>query len=311
TNGTGDYSLTPIDAGTYTVTASATGYGNKSRSSVAVTGGGTSAVNLSLDAIVSGPVSYIYDLLGRLKATVGPIDTVVYDYDAVGNLLSVARQSSSQVSIIQFSPSSGPVGTNVTVSGTGFSATASQNTVTFNGVATTVTSATATQLVVTVPSGATTGPIAVTSPNGSATSNTSFTVGASTSGAPSISGFTPAIGPAGTAVTINGANFEPIPTNNKVKFNLTRAGVNAASPTSMVSSAPNGTSGRISVTTPYGSATSTDDFFLTPPPYVAADVEVTSRMSFGENRTVAIPTANKVGMIIFDGTAGQRVSLKI
>ncbi|MFZ0747963.1 MAG: pre-peptidase C-terminal domain-containing protein, partial [Pyrinomonadaceae bacterium] len=126
-----------------------------------------------------------------------------------------------------------------------------------------------------------------------------------------MSGFTPTIGPAGTAVTITGTNFEPIKTNNKVKFNVTKAGVSSASPTSIVSNAPTGTSGRLSVTTPFGSTTSTGDFFLTPSPYVAADVVVTSRMTFGENRTVAIPTANKVGMVIFDGAAGERVSLKI
>ena len=76
TNGTGDYSLTPLNTGTYTINASATGYGNKSQSSVVVTGGATTTINLSLDAIVSGPVTYIYDLLGRLKATVSPVDTV-------------------------------------------------------------------------------------------------------------------------------------------------------------------------------------------------------------------------------------------
>ncbi len=311
TNGTGDYTLTPLDAGTYTISVSATGYGNKNRDSVVVTGGATTTIDLSLDAIVSGPVTYIYDSLGRLKATVGVIDSVVYQYDAVGNLLAISRQSSAAVSIIQFSPTSGPVGTAVTISGTGFSATPGQNTVTFNGVTATVSAASATQLVVTVPSGASTGPIAVTSPNGSATSSTSFTVSASTTGAPSITSFTPTIGPAGTAVTITGTNFDTVPTNNKAKFNITRAAVTSASATSIVSNAPNGSSGRIAVTTPYGSVTSTADFFLTPSPYVAADVAVTNRMTFGDNRTVAISTANKVGMVLFDGTAGQRVSLKI
>src|SRR5581483_6408757 len=82
--------------------------------------------------------------------------------------------------------------TTVTLVGTGYSATASQNTVTFNGTAATVTSATTTQLVVTVPTGATTGPIAVTTPNGSATSSTPFTVTAAGAfGAPTIASFTP------------------------------------------------------------------------------------------------------------------------
>ncbi len=45
---------------------------------------------------------------------------------------------------------SGPVGTVVTINGTGFSTTASQNTVKFNGVTATVSSATNSQIQVTV-----------------------------------------------------------------------------------------------------------------------------------------------------------------
>src|SRR5687768_4856544 len=115
-------------------------------------------------------ISYIYDDLGRLKAVVDPAtDTGVYNYDAVGNLLSISRQSSSVVSIIEFTPKEGPIGTTVTIVGTGFSETPSQNNVTFNGVSATVTSSTGTKIVTSVPSGAATGPIAVTSPGGSAT----------------------------------------------------------------------------------------------------------------------------------------------
>ena len=75
-------------------------------------------------------------------------------------------------------PSSGPVGTVVTISGTNFSATAANNTVKFNGTPATVTAATATSITVTVPSGATTGTISVTTAGGTATSATSFTVSA-------------------------------------------------------------------------------------------------------------------------------------
>jgi len=63
---------------------------------------------------VQGSVSviYVYDELGRLRAVTEPAsDTAVYNYDAVGNLLSITRQSSALVSIIEFSPTSGPAGT--------------------------------------------------------------------------------------------------------------------------------------------------------------------------------------------------------
>ena len=80
-----------------------------------------------------------------------------------------------------------------------------------------MTSASLTQLVVTVPSGATTGPIAVTTPTGSATSSTSFTVTTGGPlGPPTITSFTPTIGTMGTTVTITGTNFELIPANNKI-----------------------------------------------------------------------------------------------
>jgi len=59
-------------------------------------------------------------------------------------------------------PQSGPAGTEVTVTGTNFSSTVSENTVTFNGVAGTVLSASATQLVGVVPENATSGQVAVT-----------------------------------------------------------------------------------------------------------------------------------------------------
>ncbi len=63
--------------------------------------------------------------------------------------------------ISSFSPVSGPVGTTVTITGTNFSSTAVNNMVFFGATKATVASATATSLVVTVPSGATFQPISV------------------------------------------------------------------------------------------------------------------------------------------------------
>lgn len=63
--------------------------------------------------------------------------------------------------ITSFSPASGPIGTTVTISGTNFSSTPSNNIVYFGSVKVTVTSATPTQLVVTVPGGLNYKPISV------------------------------------------------------------------------------------------------------------------------------------------------------
>ncbi len=78
--------------------------------------------------------------------------------------------------ITGFSPASGQVGTTVTISGSSFHTTASENLVKFNGVAAAVTGATGTTLTATVPSGATTGPITVTTAQGTGTSAQAFTV---------------------------------------------------------------------------------------------------------------------------------------
>src|SRR6266511_3924968 len=75
--------------------------------------------------------------------------------------------------ITSFTPTAGPVGTSVTITGTNLSGATS---VKFNGVSVTITSNTATQIVTKVPAGATTGKITVTTAGGTATSATNFTV---------------------------------------------------------------------------------------------------------------------------------------
>jgi YD repeat-containing protein len=258
-------------------------------------------------------VSYLYDDLGRLIAVVSPgVGTAVYAYDAVGNLLSITRYAATAVLIVDFTPKQGPVGTTVTIAGIGFSATPAQNTVRFNGTLATVSAATTTQLTVTVPAGATTGTISVTAPGGSSTSATPFTV-ASTNGTPTISGFAPTIGTPGTAVTVNGTNFEPHPTDNRLLFNLMQAPITTATTTVLSPTVPSGgTSGRLTVSTPNGQARSTADFFIPPPLYTTAQVVFTGRLVLGgATLTPSFATGGKIALVVFDGTSGQQVSLGI
>src|SRR5437870_2956511 len=97
--------------------------------------------------------------------------------DAAGNTATAPAVSLTVVrkpTITSFTPTSGPVGTMVTISGTDFTGVTA---VTFNGVngdPFTVTSATAIQD--SVPMGATTGPLSVTTTGGMATSASVFTV---------------------------------------------------------------------------------------------------------------------------------------
>jgi hypothetical protein len=112
-----------------------------------------------------------------------------------------------QQGITSFSPSSGPVGTVVTITGTGLTGTnlawvgASRN-----GAVTVVSD---TVVRVTIPAGSTTGAIGLFNPSCAAFSASAFTVTnvAAVLTQPGIQSFSPTSGPAGTVVTINGSGF--------------------------------------------------------------------------------------------------------
>jgi hypothetical protein len=102
----------------------------------------------------------------------------------------------AQPTISSFSPASGPVGTTVTITGTGFAANVADNIVYFGSIKTAVLEATNTTLTVTVPKGASYKPISVTS-NGL----TAF------SAQPFIVTFGPGTNPFGTTSFEHTANF--------------------------------------------------------------------------------------------------------
>jgi len=307
----GNYTVSGLAPGSYTVQASAAGYVTKSQTSVSVTSGANATTNLGLSAQGSDAITYVYDELGRLVGVVDAQgDVATYSYDAVGNILSIGRGSGGMTSIIQFIPSSGPVGTSVTISGAGFSTTPSQNSVSFNGTPATVSSATATQLLVSVPAGATTGTIAVTTPSGTATSSSSFTV-QTTTGAPTIASFTPAITTVrNQAISITGTNFDVL-ANNRVKFNAgPPANLSSVTPTSLTATIPdNGTSGHITLSTPSGKAVSSADLFV---PFDPVRLQFFTpvymgRTTIGGSATVNFSSSNDEGMILFDGLPGQTI----
>jgi len=160
--------------------------------------------------------------------------------------------------ITGFTPTSGGVGAVVKLTGTNFTGT---NLVKFAGVtATTFSVISATSLTATVPAGAATGKISVTTPGGTATSAASFTV----TQPPIFKTFSPTSGPVGTKVTLTGLYFS---TMTAVKFNGVNAAFTATSDTVITTAVPAGAvTGKISVTTPGGTATSAASFTVTQPP---------------------------------------------
>jgi protocatechuate 3,4-dioxygenase beta subunit len=167
-------------------------------------------------------------------------------------------------SITSFTATSGAVGDTVIISGANFSATTTNNTVTFNGITATVTAATTTQLTVTVPSGASTGKIAVTVNGQTGTSSNDFTVTTSSSTADlAITSFTSS-GSAGSSIVITGTGFSTTAASNTVTINGVVATVVSATATQLVVTVPSGaTSGVVAVTVNGVTVTSATSFTVT------------------------------------------------
>jgi YD repeat-containing protein len=309
TDGSGAYSVTSLHPGAYTLQVSSVGYSTQ-EVGVTISENSNTTRNVSLQNAPAGQVTYVYDEIGRLVSVVDPAgNAATYRYDAVGNLTAIDRPGSAAVSVSEFTPNAGPVGTTVLIYGTGFSTTPSSNTVTINGAGATVTAATANQLTVAVPAGATTGPIGVTSPGGSATTSTSFTVTAASAGPPTITSFTPQIWNGTSALTITGTNFDTTVINDRASVNGMASSVLTATTTSLNVQLPSVTpSGHVSVSTLAGAATSTNDFFAPPPGYSSTNIQSTSRMTVGGSQTLSFPVAGKYSLIVFDGTPGHHVA---
>ena len=115
------------------------------------------------------------DLLNCNLATPG---TFTFNLSTATN--ATIQRATTTIKIVQhpaaisgFSPTSGPAGTTVTIKGQGLGGATEA---TFGTTAATITSDTATQITVTVPTGATTSQIEVFTPQGNAVSATAFTV---------------------------------------------------------------------------------------------------------------------------------------
>ncbi|HEX9997489.1 MAG TPA: S8 family serine peptidase [Abditibacterium sp.] len=180
-----------------------------------------------------------------------------------GGRLNVARAlqstgvmppSQSPPTLSSFSPNFGAPSAKVTLNGLNFSRVSS---VQFNGLAAVFSVVSDTQISTSVPKNALTGPIRVATAAGATQSAANFVV------APRITSFSPISGPAGTEVTLTGANFSGA---TMVKFNAKPAAFTLVSDIQITATVPlTATTGRISVTTPAGTASSVVSFTVTSP----------------------------------------------
>jgi len=169
-------------------------------------------------------------------ATTGPVVVTVGGQASAGVTFTIIPH------INTLSPVSGPVGTSVTIAGSGFGATQGTSTVQFNGTTATPSSWSTTSIAVPVPTGATSGPVVITV-GGNVSNGVTFTV------SPQISSLSPTFGPIGTVVTITGTSFGATQGGSTVTFNGTAARPSSWSATSIVVPVPPGaTTGNVVVT---------------------------------------------------------------
>jgi aryl-phospho-beta-D-glucosidase BglC (GH1 family) len=195
-----------------------------------------------------------------------------------------------QPTIMNFTPASGPVGTVVTLNGTGF--TGSNLAWAGNAHNATVNVLSDKQVQVTIPAGATTGAIGIFNPNYAAFTASAFTVSttAATYTQPMIMNFSPQTGPVGTVVTLTGNGFT----------GLTVASVGAARnvPVKVISDS------QVQVTIPPGSTTAAIGLFnpsytaFTPRSF-AIIVTATTTASNGQQVIMNFsPSSGPVGTVV-------------
>jgi RHS repeat-associated protein len=216
------------------VTVNGVGFGaTQGSSTVQFNGTTASAVaswsdNQIVATIPSGATS------GNVRVNVGGVASNNNFSETISNIL-----------VSGVAPPAGPVGTQVTITGSSFGATQGTSTVVFNNTtATSIQSWSNTEIVVTVPSGATTGGVRVVVGSANSNTNKTFTVANVV-----VSSVSPAAGTVGTQVTINGSGFGATRGSSTVQFNGTTAtSIQSWSNTQIVATLPEASTGPVRVT---------------------------------------------------------------
>ncbi|WP_035562859.1 FG-GAP-like repeat-containing protein [Hymenobacter sp. IS2118] len=269
--------------------------------SVVITGtnlGGVTAVrfNGTVATVFSGVSATSVTATVPAGASTGPISLTTPNGTAVSS--SNFAVTVPAPTITSFTPTSGPVGTSVMITGTDLGTTSA---VRFNGItAPTFTVVNGTSVTATVPAGATTGVISVTTTGGAGSSAASFTVVPP----PTVASFSPASGPVGTSVVVTGTDFTGA---TAVQFNgLSASGFVVNSATQITVAVPAGaTTGPVRVTTAAGSGQSAASFTVTTPAAPAPTIASFTPGNGPVGTSVIITGTNFTGAtaLTFNGTA--------
>jgi hypothetical protein len=232
-----------------------------------------------------------------------------YSIDKVGNVTNAQRAVPAGLFVNAFTPSSGPIGVAVTITGSGFSPVAGDNLVKFNGTTASVSAASATSLAVTVPTGATTGTISVTVSGATANSAAAFTVTPALP--PTIAGFTPDRGVAGTPIVVTGTNFDTSAAGTTVNLGAAFAPATVSSATALTFSIPGGTgSAPFTINTAAGSVRSNIPIVVAPAGYLAEDFTSSAHLTpDGPSAGISVFAHNKHAIVTFQGVANGAYTL--
>jgi cytochrome c peroxidase len=211
----------------------------------------------------------------------GPINTFAISPTAADDIVAFLEG----ISFSPFSPTFGPVGTSVTITGTTF---AGATAVSFNGVAAAFTVSPSGTIMTTVPAGATTGPISITTPgNGAIATTTRFTI------TPAINSFAPTFGGIGSGVTITGTNFSGA---TAVSFGGRATTFTVNNSGTITATVPAGAStGSISVTTLDGTATSASNFTVTSAPFALGSTPSSQTVAAGASTSYTVTISRQAG----------------
>jgi uncharacterized repeat protein (TIGR03803 family) len=194
-----------------------------------------------------------YPYGGLVQATNGSFYGTTYEYGANvdGTIFSLSVGLGPFVKTL---PTFGKEGATIFILGTNLTGATK---VSFNGTAAKFKVVSGSEITTTVPAGAKTGSVEVTTPSGTLKSNVVFYV------TPQITSFTPTSGVLGTSVTIMGTELTQ---TTEITFGGVKATtITVNSDSEVTADVPKGAkTGKIAVTTPGGTATSSGTFTVTP-----------------------------------------------